>query len=89
MDTCLPYLQRQIEMIQPKILIALGKVAAQTLLGSEAGMAGLRNRLWQYRNIPLIVTFHPAYLLRNESALEEGVRDLQFALAQYQKNQPR
>ncbi len=83
--TCIPYLHKQIEMIQPKVLIALGRVAAQNLLKSQESLTRLRNRSWQYQNIPLIVTFHPAYILRNMSALDDGVGDLQLAVAQYEK----
>lgn len=62
---CEPYLQRQIELIQPKLIIALGKVAALQLLAREATVASLRGHVHEYRGIPLIVTYHPAYLLRS------------------------
>ncbi len=84
-STCIPYLHKQIEMVQPKVLIALGRVAAQNLLKSQESLTRLRNRSWQYQNIPLIVTFHPAYILRNMSALDDGVNDLKLAIAQYEK----
>lgn len=84
-STCIPYLHKQIEMVQPKVLITLGRVAAHNLLKSQESLTRLRNRSWQYQNIPLIVTFHPAYILRNMSALDDGVNDLKLAIAQYEK----
>lgn len=62
---CMPYLLKQIEIIQPKALCALGTFAAQTLLNTKAPVGTLRGRFHQYKNIPMMVTFHPAYLLRN------------------------
>jgi DNA polymerase len=64
-DACRPYLERQVELIRPKLIVALGKSAASLLLGTEATIASLRGRVHQYRGVPLIVTHHPAYLLRN------------------------
>jgi DNA polymerase len=63
--TCWPFLARQIELIKPKLIVALGRPAAQTLLQSEVKIASSRGRLFDYRGIPVIVTYHPAYLLRN------------------------
>jgi uracil-DNA glycosylase len=63
--TCRPYLERQIELVRPKLLIALGRPAAQTLLGSEMSIASARGKLHRYGDIPVVVTYHPAYLLRN------------------------
>ena len=77
---CIPYLHKQIELIQPKILIALGRVAAQNLLQNKNSLGSMRKKVWRYQNIPMIVTYHPAYILRNMSALDEGVNDLRFAL---------
>lgn len=62
---CEPYLHRQIELIQPKLIVALGKVAAVRLLAREASVASLRGHVHEYRGIPMIVTYHPAYLLRS------------------------
>lgn len=62
---CMPYLLKQIEIIQPKVLCALGTFAAQTLLGTKAPVGTLRGRFHDYKGIPMMVTFHPAYLLRN------------------------
>lgn len=62
---CEPYLERQIALLQPKLIVALGKVAAQSLLKADTTISSLRGRLHECRGIPLIVTYHPAYLLRN------------------------
>jgi DNA polymerase len=62
---CWPYLERQIELIQPKLIVALGRPAAQALLQAEVKVGAARGQLHRYRDIPVIVTYHPAYLLRN------------------------
>ena len=62
---CQPYLARQVELLRPKLIVALGKSAATLLLGTEASIASLRGRVHQYQGVPLIVTYHPAYLLRS------------------------
>jgi DNA polymerase len=62
---CDPYLRRQIELLRPRLVIALGKSAASSLLSSEASVSSLRGRLHTFAGIPLLVTYHPAYLLRN------------------------
>ena len=77
---CEPYLDRQIELIKPRLIVALGKVAAVNLLAREASIASLRGRLHQYRGIPLIVTYHPAYLLRNLPDKAKAWADLCFAV---------
>lgn len=77
---CLPYLQRQIALIQPKIIVALGKVAATNLLGEDVPLASLRGTLHDYHGIPLIVTYHPAYLLRSPSEKAKAWEDLCFAV---------
>jgi uracil-DNA glycosylase len=64
-EACQPYLARQIELVAPKIIVALGKSAATLLLGTDASIASLRGRVHRYRGVPLVVTYHPAYLLRN------------------------
>jgi DNA polymerase len=64
-EACRPYLERQVELIRPKLIVALGKSAASLLLGTDATIASLRGRQHRYRGVPLIVTYHPAYLLRN------------------------
>lgn len=62
---CLPYLLNQIALIRPKLILALGRVAAQTLLQTDETIGRLRGRVHAFQGIPLIVTYHPAYLLRN------------------------
>jgi len=78
--TCFPYLQRQIELIQPKIIVALGKTAATALLGKDATLASLRGRLHDYHGIPLIITYHPAYLLRTLADKAKAWQDLCLAV---------
>ena len=77
---CEPYLHRQIELINPKLIVALGKVAAVNLLAREATVSSMRNKVHQYRGIPLIVTYHPAYLLRSLSEKARAWEDLCFAV---------
>ena len=76
---CEPFLTRQIELIKPKLIIALGKVAAQNLLGTSATISSLRGKLHEYSGIPLIVTYHPAYLLRKQPDKAKAWEDLCFA----------
>lgn len=62
---CSPYLARQIELVRPDVILALGRYAVNTVLQTDAPIASLRGRQHQYQNIPVIVSYHPAYLLRN------------------------
>jgi DNA polymerase len=78
--TCLPYLQQQIELIAPKIIVALGKTAANALLGTEATLTSLRGRLHNYNGIPLVITYHPAYLLRVPAEKKHAWQDLCLAV---------
>ncbi len=71
MQTCRPYLVEQIDIIQPKVLVALGAVAVEGLLGTRATMRELRGRWHSYNGTPLMITYHPAYLLRNQAASEK------------------
>jgi uracil-DNA glycosylase family 4 len=71
MQTCLPYLRAQIEIIKPEVLVALGSVAMEGLLGSVEPMSRLRGRWHEFQGIPLMATYHPAYLLRNQSLSEK------------------
>lgn len=71
METCLPYLKEQIAIVQPKVLIALGAVAMEGLLGRAEPMRSLRGQWHSFQGIPLMATYHPAYLLRNQSPLEK------------------
>jgi len=77
---CSGYLKAQLSTIEPKIICALGRTAANALLGLEAPMNHLRGRTFEWQGIPLIVTFHPAYLLRNPSAKKDVWQDMQRAL---------
>jgi len=77
--TCLPYLQQQIALIQPKLIVALGKTAATALLGREATLGSLRGMLHNYAGIPLLVTYHPAYLLRSPAEKAKAWQDLCLA----------
>ena len=79
--SCEPYLARQIKLIRPRLIVALGKVAAQNLLGTDAAIASLRGRLHRYAEIPVVVTYHPAYLLRSLGDKARAWEDLCFARA--------
>ncbi|MBI5429245.1 MAG: uracil-DNA glycosylase [Nitrosomonadales bacterium] len=74
--SCLPYLRRQIELIRPKVIVALGKVASNALLGKDATLASLRGTTHRFQDTPLIVTYHPAYLLRSPSEKAKAWQDL-------------
>lgn len=76
---CSPHLTRQIELIQPRLILAMGRFAIQTLLGTDASIASLRGQLHSYQSVPLVVTYHPAYLLRNLPDKSKAWADLVFA----------
>jgi uracil-DNA glycosylase family 4 len=76
---CAPFLDRQIELVAPKVIVALGKSAAMRLLGTEASIAALRGKVHEYRGIPVVVTYHPAYLLRSLTEKAKAWEDLLFA----------
>ncbi|MBI1890658.1 MAG: uracil-DNA glycosylase [Burkholderiales bacterium] len=82
---CMPYLQRQIELIQPSIIVALGKTAAVNMLGvdPEIPVSKLRGTVHRYRDLPLVVTYHPAYLLRSLQEKSKTWRDLCLAMDAY------
>ena len=71
MQTCIPYLHSQIDLIQPKVLVALGATAVEGLLGKTAGITQLRGNWQTYRGIPLMPTFHPSYLLHKQALSEK------------------
>ena len=75
---CEPYLHRQIQLLQPKVIVALGKTAAVTLLGKEQSIASMRGQVFRYRDTPLMVTYHPAYLLRTLPDKIKAWEDLCF-----------
>ncbi|HUN27972.1 MAG TPA: uracil-DNA glycosylase [Steroidobacteraceae bacterium] len=79
--SCLPYLTRQIELLRPKLLLAVGRIAAQNLLGTDAPLGRLRGRVHRFGelNTPLVVTYHPAYLLRTPGDKRKAWEDLKFA----------
>jgi uracil-DNA glycosylase len=85
---CLPYLQRQIELLQPKIVLAVGRIAAQNLLGTDAPLGRLRGQLHRFGDTPLVVTYHPAYLLRTPADKRKAWEDLKFARNVYQQLTP-
>lgn len=76
---CSPFLERQVALIRPRVILGLGKFAAQTLLKSDRRISELRGQIFDYRGAKLIPTFHPAYLLRNPSSKREAWADLQLA----------
>lgn len=75
-DTCEPFLFQQIDLIKPKVIVALGKFAAQSLLRTLDPISRLRGRVYDYRGAKLIPTFHPAYLLRNPASKREVWEDM-------------
>jgi uracil-DNA glycosylase len=79
-DVCSPFLMRQIDVIKPKVIVALGAVAAKNLLAVNDSMANLRGRWYDFRNSKLLVTYHPAYLLRDPRQKKEAWKDLQMAM---------
>ncbi|KVE67114.1 uracil-DNA glycosylase [Burkholderia vietnamiensis] len=76
---CEPYLQRQVALVKPKLIVALGRFAAQTLLKTDASIASLRGRVHAYEGVPVIVTYHPAYLLRSLQDKSKAWADLCLA----------
>jgi DNA polymerase len=83
-ETCIPYLHKQIEMIKPKVIVALGRIAAQNLLDTTSTLKQMRERLWQYQGVNMIVTYHPAAILRNPGLLDVAKDDFKFILKTYQ-----
>jgi len=71
MQTCLPYLAEQIEIIRPKVMVALGATAVEGLLGTRAPMHAMRGRWHSHQETPLMITYHPSYLLRNQAPTEK------------------
>lgn len=82
-DQCLPYLKKQIEMVQPRVICLLGRVAAGALLGSEESIGRLRGRFLHYGEIPVRVTYHPAALLRNQQYKRPVWEDVKEVRRQY------
>jgi len=86
--TCSPFLFRQIDVVRPEVLVALGATAATWLLGRRQPLAGLRGRVHSVRGTKLIVTYHPAYLLRDPRQKKEAWADLQIAMRELGLKQP-
>ncbi|RZI60929.1 MAG: uracil-DNA glycosylase [Rubrivivax sp.] len=86
---CEPFLQRQIELIQPRIILAMGRFAVQQLLRSQEPIGKLRGRVHRYQGVPLVVTYHPAYLLRNLPDKARAWEDLCLALKTLEESPPR
>jgi len=95
MQTCLPYLRAQIDIIQPKVMVALGGVAMRGLFGTSEPMKSLRGRWHSFGDIPVMATFHPSYLLRNQALTEKRkvwedmlqvLERLQMPITQRQRN---
>ena len=76
---CSPFLARQVELIRPKLILAMGRFACQTLLATDASIGSLRGRTHRYQGVPLVVTYHPAYLLRSLPDKAKAWEDLCFA----------
>ncbi|WP_265942587.1 uracil-DNA glycosylase [Dechloromonas sp. A34] len=76
---CRPYLERQIALLKPKIIVLLGKVAVHSVLHDDKSLASLRGKRFEYAGIPVVVTYHPAYLLRNLPDKAKAWEDLLFA----------
>jgi DNA polymerase len=81
-EACSPYLLRQIDVINPKVLVCLGAVATKTLLNTNRGITQFRGQWLEWRGRKLMATYHPAYLLRNPAAKSEVWKDLQKVMAE-------
>jgi uracil-DNA glycosylase len=79
-ESCNNYLQRQQKLIRPKIILAIGRIAAQTLLKTDAPLASLRGKVHTFNNTPVVVVYHPAYLLRSLSEKRKAWLDLTYAM---------
>jgi uracil-DNA glycosylase family 4 len=86
---CLPYLLSQIELIQPKVLVALGATAVRALLDVQLGITKMRGHWYTFRGIPIMPTFHPAYLLRNPPAKKEVWEDMKAVLEKLGREVPK
>lgn len=86
--SCLPYLRRQIGLIRPVLILAVGRIAAQTLLGTDLALGRLRGRVHHFGelNTPLVVTYHPAYLLRTPGDKRKAWEDLKFARSVFREH---
>ncbi len=87
LKSCYDYLQQQISLVNPKIILAVGRVAAQTLLGTKQALSDLRGVPHQINGIPVVVVYHPAYLLRSLLEKRKAWQDLQLAMKIYQEEE--
>jgi uracil-DNA glycosylase family 4 len=88
-NTCSQFLFRQIDVIRPEVIVALGSTAATYLLGSKSSLSALRGRVHEVRGSRLIITYHPAYLLRDPRQKKEAWKDLQMAMAELELPVPK
>ena len=79
-ETCSPFLMQQIDVVKPRVIVALGATAAKNLLAMNDSMANLRGRWYDFRGTKLVVTYHPAYLLRDPRQKKETWKDLQMVM---------
>ena len=79
MAACRPWLERQIALLKPKVIVLLGKAAVHSVLHDDGSLGSLRGRRFEYQGIPVVVTYHPAYLLRNLPEKAKAWEDLLFA----------
>ncbi|MEI6083368.1 MAG: uracil-DNA glycosylase [Verrucomicrobiota bacterium] len=86
---CMPYLLAQIDIIKPKVMVALGATAVRSLLNEQLGITKMRGNWYTFHNIPIMPTFHPAYLLRNPPAKKEVWDDMKTVLAKLGREVPR
>ncbi|PKL07223.1 MAG: uracil-DNA glycosylase, partial [Spirochaetae bacterium HGW-Spirochaetae-7] len=77
-SACLPYLDRQIALLRPRAFLAVGRIPAQGLLGVKDGIGRLRGQTWQFRGVPLVATYHPSALLRDEALKRPAWEDLKL-----------
>jgi len=89
MANCLPFLHEQIDLIQPKLMVALGATAVKALIDSPLGISKMRGTWYTYRGIPIMPTFHPAYLLRNPPAKKEVWEDMQEVVRKLGRELPK
>ncbi len=87
-EACLPYLKEQITLLRPKVIVALGATAVKGLLQTTQGITKLRGQWFAFEGIPLMATYHPAYLLRNPAAKKEVWQDLQEVLKRLGRKPP-
>ena len=81
-SNCQPFYQRQLEILRPEFICCLGAYAARTLLNTDLSVGKMRGQFFRYRNSRVIVTYHPAYLLRNESAKRSTWDDIQMLMGE-------